>query len=112
MANELTLNSAGRSIDGKVSSMLGLAAQLEALGVRSATTEGGTRYERDVKTGVTVIAGPDVLVIKKRATLNITLPLPGASHDEVLEELQPATQDLRGAVLGRSQQWVSERESK
>ncbi|KGE08552.1 hypothetical protein LA03_20675 [Burkholderia gladioli] len=112
MANELTLNGAERSIDCEVGNMLNLAAKLETLGVRKATTESGVYYERDVNSGITVIATCGVRVTKGRAVLNITLPLPGASPDDVLAELQPATQEQRGAVLGHSQQWVSERESK
>lgn len=112
MGNELTLNGAARSIDSEVGNMLNLAAKLEALGVRKATTESGVHYERDVTSGVTIIAASGVRVTRGRAVLNIALPLPGASLDEVLAELQPATQKQRGAVLGHSQQWVSERESK
>jgi hypothetical protein len=112
MANELTRNGAERSIDREVGDMLNFAAKLETLGVRKATTESGVHYERDVNSGVTVVAARGVRVTKGRAVLNIALPLPGASLDDVLAELQPATQEQRGAVLGQSQQWVSERESK
>ncbi len=112
MANELTLKGAERSIDGEVADMLNFAAKLEALGVRKASTESGVYYERDVSSGVTVVAAPGIRVTRGQAVLSIALPLPGASVDDVLAELQPATQEQRGAVLGQRQQWVSERESK
>lgn len=112
MANELTLDGAERSLEGEVSNMLNLAAKLEALGVRKAATENGVHYERDLNSGVTVIATRGMSVTKGRAVLNIALPLPGASTDDVLAELPLATQEQRGAVLGHSQQWVSQRESK
>ena len=112
MANELTLKGAARSIDVEVRNMLNLAMQLETLGVRKATTENGVHYERDRNSGVVVVATRGMRLTKSRALLSIELPLPGVSMDEVLAELQPATQEQRGAVLGHSQQWVSERESK
>ena len=112
MTSELTLEGAERSIDVEVGNMLNLAMQLETLGVRKATTESGVHYERDASSGVVVVATRGMRVTKSRALLSIELPLPGASADEVLAELQPATQEQRGAVLGHSQQWVSERESK
>jgi hypothetical protein len=113
MTNELTTSTgADRSLEREVRDMLDLAAKLEALNVREATTGSGVRYVRDVITGNSIVAARDVILTKRRATLNITLVMPGASRDEVLAELQPATQVLRGAVVGRSQSWVSERESK
>lgn len=112
MKSELTLKGAERSIDVEVSNILNLAMQLETLGVRKATIEGGVHYERDGNSGVVVVATRGMRVTKSRALLSIELPLPGASVDEVLTELQPATQEQRGAVLGHSQQWVSEREAK
>ncbi len=111
MANELTLNGAGRTLDAEVNGLLNLAASLEAFGVRKATMEGGAHYQHDKDGGVTVIAAPGLRVMKSRAVLHIALPLPGASPEEVLAELRPATQEQRGAVLGLSQQQVSDCES-
>jgi len=55
------------------------------------------------------VAAPDVVLTKTRTMLTIKLPLPGASQDEKLEDLNNFTQEQRGAVLGRSQSWVSQR---
>jgi hypothetical protein len=112
MANELTIKGAARSLDVEMGNMLNLATQLEALGIRRATTESGVHYEHDGNSGITVVAAHGMRITKGRAVLSIDLPLPGASADEVLAELQPATQEQRGAVLGHTQQWVSARESK
>jgi hypothetical protein len=63
----------------------------------------------NLETGETTVAAPDVVLTKTRTMLTIKLPLPGASQDEKLEDLNNFTQEQRGAVLGRSQSWVSQR---
>ena len=86
-----------------------MAGRLEALGVREASTESGVHYAHNLETGETTVAAPDVVLTKTRTMLTIKLPLPGASQDEKLEDLNNFTQEQRGAVLGRSQSWVSQR---
>jgi hypothetical protein len=110
MENELMFNGGDPSIDTKVNSLLGLAAALESLGVRDALTEHGVRYVRDSDSGDTVVAARDVIVKRTSATLGVMIALPGASQDEVLADLTAFTQSLRGAVVGRCQSWVSQRE--
>jgi hypothetical protein len=57
----------------------------------------------DAETGEAIIAARDVIVTKTRATIGIMIALPSASPDEVLADLNGFTQQLRGAVVGRSQ---------
>lgn len=110
MANKLVFSGRDRSIDAEVDSLLGLAAALESLGVRDAVTERGERYVRDSESGDTIVASRDVIVKLTRATLGVMVALPGASQDDVLTDLKAFTQELRGAVVGRCQSWVSRRE--
>ncbi|MBA5639794.1 hypothetical protein H3H37_22285 [Duganella sp. LX20W] len=109
MKNEVIPSAPVPTIDGEVRNLLDLAASLEAHGVQNAMVEGGTRYVRDTETGSTIVATRDVIVKKTSATLGVMIALPGASQDEVLKDLNSFTQELRGAVVGRSQSWVSDR---
>lgn len=110
MGNEVVFNGADRSIDTEVNRLLGLAAALESLGVRDAVTERGERYVRDSESGNTVVAARDMIVTRTDATLGVLLALPSASQDAVLADMKGFTQQLRGAVVGRCQSWVSQRE--
>ena len=111
MANDVMLNKADRSIDDEVRNLLGLAASLEVLGVCEAVTESGVRYVRDTESGDAIVAARDVIVKKTCATLSVMMALPNASQDQVLADLKSFTQELRGAVVGRSQSWVSQRKA-
>lgn len=111
MANDIMLSGDGCSIDGEVCDLLELAANLKALGVRKAVTEGNVRYECDAQTGDTIVAGRDMIVKKTNATLSVMIALPDAPQDQVLTDLNSCTQEQRGTVVGRSQSWVSQKKT-
>lgn len=99
----------GSAIRHDVERLLQFAAALESLGVRKAVAENGDRYMHDSKKGVTVAATRDVVVKRTRSTLGVMVSLPGASKDEVLNDLGSLNQEIRGAAVGHSQSWVSRR---
>lgn len=107
MTNELTKHVLNRSIDDEVDTLLGFAANVEALDLLTATTRSGLRYVRDDDKDITVVAGPNAIVKQSCATYKIMVARPGASREEVLADLKEFTQELRGTVVGRSQSWVS-----
>jgi len=111
MKNEIVTTRNDRSLDGAAREALELALALEALGVNKAETERGQRYVRDPESGDFVVAAPGVIVQKANAMLGVAVVLPGAKREEVLAGLSAFTQDVRGAVVGRCQSWVSQREA-
>jgi len=112
MSNELMLIEGGeQALRAEAGGLLEKARTFESLGLISAKTEDGVHYSRNCANGCAVIAKPGMLLKKTCDTLTITLPLPGATPDGVLADIAEYTQEQKGALLGYSQSWVSQREA-
>ena len=108
MKTEIAVQVNERSLEAEIGSLLDLEGKLSSLGVVSAVTHRGEHYARDIDHDVTIVAKQDVLIKRSKATLTVVIAQPGASKDEVLADMGSFTQELRGAMVGRSQSWVSE----
>ena len=111
MTNEVVVNGAERSIDNELREMIEFDEAMQKLGVKIATTVDGKVYTRDRVTSETIISRPGLLLVKDPVAVTITMPMPGAAQPDVLAKLNTVTQAHRGAVIGLSQQRVSELEA-
>jgi len=111
MKNELivTAADADRSIDSLMRNVLSLVRRFDADEVVEARTKSGLLYKHNVETGIKTVAVPGAMLEMTPTMLTLRMSVPGASQDATLADLSGATQEQRGAVLGRSQPWVSQR---
>lgn len=106
----MPLENGVETLPARANGLLERSRIFESLGLVSAKTEDGVLYTREPASGTMVIARLGMILEKTDATLTLTLALPGSSVSRVLAETARYTQQQRGALLGRSQPWVSRHE--
>lgn len=111
MANDITPThqQPAPTLDGKVRELLGEAHDLAARKLVEARSEDGMYFRRDPATGHVAIAHENILVEERDHTVTVVFTKPGATRDGVVRDMAGRSQKAIGAVVGESQQSVSER---
>jgi hypothetical protein len=110
MTHDLVPMDSGPSANEKVKHLRTLAVALDELGVEEARLKTGEYFSRNEKENRTTMAAPGLVLQETADTVTMTFTKPGANTDGVLSDLRHLTQAQRGAVVGRSQPWVSQHE--
>jgi hypothetical protein len=97
------------TLDEKVRQALAAGALFESLRLREALGEDGDYFHRDPKTGDKIISYKGLLVEERKDTVTVVIAKPGADTDGVVRELGGYSQKAIGAVIGETQQGVSDR---
>lgn len=109
--NLTPLENSVETLRGQAVDLLERAQVFEQYGLVAAKTEDGVLYTRNRATDTTVIIRPGLAMKITDATVTFTLSRPGAPVHRVLVDTAQFTQQQQGALLDRSQPWVSQRES-
>lgn len=97
------------TLDTKVKQALAVGNLFESWSLREARAMNGDYYQCDPKTGHKVISCKDILVEDRGDTVAVVFIKPGANTDGVVSELSGYSQKAIGAVIGETQQSVSDR---
>ena len=83
---------------------------LKNMKIRSAELEDGTRFDRDIKTGKTILIGNGVAVVETPESIQVIIAKPSVPRTQAIHALDTPptfTQEQQGAFVERSQAWVS-----
>ena len=97
------------TLDEKIQQACSAGTLFQSLGLREAVGENGDYFRRDPKTGDKVICYKGLLVEERNNTIAVVFTKPGAEPNGVVSEMSGYSQKAIGAVLGESQQAVSDR---
>ncbi|WOI47891.1 hypothetical protein [Acidovorax sp. BLS4] len=78
--------------------------------IRNAELEDGTRFDRDIKTGKTILISNGVAVVETPESIQVIIAKPDVPRTQAIRALDTPptfTQEQQGAFVERSQAWVS-----
>jgi hypothetical protein len=84
-------------------------ALMETMGVNNAEFQNRNHFFHNRKTGVSVLAADGLIVERKGHLTTVVKSEPGSEAREVVKQVRAAghSQNVAGAMVSRSQSWVS-----